>query len=142
MARSASDDLIDALAQATFDILPVLSRIAAELDLSLTQLRLLGVLRDHEPRIVELAGILGLDKSSVSQLVDRAAERDLVQRARDESDKRVVKVVLGAHGQDLIAQGEARMAAQLQSRLAGIPEDEQHSLADGIHSLLDVLAER
>jgi hypothetical protein len=53
----------------------ILNRIAAESDLSMTQLRLLGVLRDREPGMMQLAELLGLDKSSVTGLIARGADQ-------------------------------------------------------------------
>lgn len=61
---------------------------------SLTQLRLLGVLRDRRPRMTELAAFLGLDKSTLSGLVDRAERRGLVARDKNPQDRRVVDVFL------------------------------------------------
>ena len=71
--HSEAPNLTDALVELSFLIQATLARLAAEHDVSLTQVRLLGILRDREPGIVELAGVLNLDKSSVSGLVDRAA---------------------------------------------------------------------
>ena len=53
------DDLRDSLVQASFTVIAALSRVAAEHDLSLTQLRMLGILRDREPAMAELATYLG-----------------------------------------------------------------------------------
>jgi hypothetical protein len=72
--------LVDALAQLTFAVQGALARIAAEYDVSVPAARLLGIVRDRQPTIGELATFLQLDKSSVTGLVDRAAERGLVVR--------------------------------------------------------------
>jgi DNA-binding MarR family transcriptional regulator len=106
IASTASDadqiDLVDALAQSAFVVLGSLTRIAARYDLSLTQLRLLGILRDRVPRIIQLAQMLGLDKSSVSGLIERASSRGLVERVRSTSDRRAVDVRITVEGQVLI----------------------------------------
>ncbi|GHF33280.1 hypothetical protein FHX82_005262 [Amycolatopsis bartoniae] len=49
--------------------------VAAEHELSVVQLRLLGVLRDRRPGMLELGAHLGLDKSSMTGLVSRAEKR-------------------------------------------------------------------
>ena len=41
------EELVDALVRSSFAVMAVLSRIGAEHDLSLTQLRMLGILRDR-----------------------------------------------------------------------------------------------
>src|SRR6201986_2958589 len=85
---------VDGLAQLSFVIQGMLERRAAEHDLSLIQTRLLGVLRDRRPTMNELATVLGLDKSSVSGLIDRAQRRGLVERLPSASDRRVTLVAL------------------------------------------------
>jgi len=95
---SASDRLIDALGSAAFVTTAALSRIAAANDLSLTQLRLLGILRDRSPRMADLADRLGLDRSSMTGLVTRAEARGLVERRRSATDGRSFEVALTASG--------------------------------------------
>jgi hypothetical protein len=70
----------------------MLERRAAEHDLSIIQTRLLGVPRDRKPTMNELAWFLGLDKSSVTGLVDRAERRGLVARVPSTTDRRAVLV--------------------------------------------------
>jgi len=69
---------VDGLAQLSFVIQGLLERQAVAHDLTMAQVRLLGVLRDRTPTMLELARLLGLDKSSTTGLVDRAARRGLV----------------------------------------------------------------
>jgi hypothetical protein len=59
-------ELRDALAQMSFTLMAVLTEVAAEHDLSLTQLRVLGILRDREPTMADLATFTGLERSTVS----------------------------------------------------------------------------
>ena len=71
---------MDSLVQTSFTVVALLSRVAAEHDLSLTQLRVLAILRDRTPTMTELATHLGLERSSVSGLVDRGVRRGIVRR--------------------------------------------------------------
>jgi hypothetical protein len=84
--------IVDSLAQLSFLVQGVLGKVAAEHGLSIVQLRLFGVLRDREPGMQELARHLGLDKSSMTGLVDRAERRGLVRRAPAPHDRRAVLV--------------------------------------------------
>jgi len=97
----ASVDVMDSLVQASFTVIALLSQAAAAHELSLTQLRVLAILRDREPKMAELATYLGLDRSSVSGLVDRAVRRGLVRRDAGSADGRVVRVSLTPDGQQL-----------------------------------------
>jgi hypothetical protein len=60
MLGMSEDDLgiVDALAQLTFLVQGTLARRAAEYELSIIQMRLLGVLRDRTPAMNDLAKIL------------------------------------------------------------------------------------
>jgi MarR family transcriptional regulator, lower aerobic nicotinate degradation pathway regulator len=78
----------------SFTLMAVLTEVAAEHDLSLTQLRVLGILRDREPTMAELATFTGLERSTISGLIDRAAHRGLVAKIADPRDGRSVRVTL------------------------------------------------
>lgn len=120
--RDAAGELRDALVQLSFEIAAVLGRVAAQHDLSLTQLRMLGVMRGRTPRMAELADFLGLDRSTVSGLIDRATRRGLVRRAGlgDAADGRAVHVALTDEGERLggeIADEVSTAVAPLTDRL-------------------------
>src|SRR5580658_8025357 len=105
--------LISALVRVSFATTAVLSRIAADYELSLTQLRVLAILRDRRVKMSELADYLGLDKSTISGLVDRAEKRGLLQRAPNPADGRAVDVFLTAAGTELAGRGAAQIARAL-----------------------------
>ena len=92
---------VDALVQVSFVVLGVLTRVSAEHDLSVTQLRLLGILRDRTPSMAAIAAFLGLDRSSVTGLVDRAERRGIVARTPSTDDARVITVALTDSGRQL-----------------------------------------
>jgi MarR family transcriptional regulator, lower aerobic nicotinate degradation pathway regulator len=118
--RTDTPNLADALVQLSFVIQATLARLASEHKLSLIQVRLLGILRDREPGIVELADVLNLDKSSVSGLVDRAQRRGLLERASSKStDGRAIRVVLTERGRRLASQ----FAEQVSKELAELVKD-------------------
>jgi DNA-binding MarR family transcriptional regulator len=115
-ARSPLDDqtpLIDALVRTAFLTTAVLSKVAAEHDLSLTQLRVLAILRDRQGSMSDLATYLGLDKSTISGLVDRAEKRGLLRRTQNPLDGRGVDVALTARGIELAERGAATVARAL-----------------------------
>jgi DNA-binding MarR family transcriptional regulator len=112
-ADTGQQELISALVRASFATTAVLSRVAAEYDLSLTQLRVLAILRDRRVRMSELADYLGLDKSTISGLVDRAEKRGLLQRAPSPADGRATDVFLTPEGSQLADLGEAKITQSL-----------------------------
>jgi MarR family transcriptional regulator, lower aerobic nicotinate degradation pathway regulator len=126
----------DGLAQLSFLIHAILERRAREQDLSIIQLRLLGVLRDRRPTMNELARLLGLDKSSVTGLIDRAERRGLVMRVPSATDRRAVLVSLTAHGRSLAAAGAARFEADIALLLEHLPPADRDALSQLISRLL------
>jgi len=120
MTDTPDDALVDALVQTSFVVTGVLTRVAAERDLSLTQLRMLGVLRDRRPRMAQLAALLGLDKSTVSGLIERAERRGLVRRVPSADDARAVEVEATADGLTLARDGAEQVGRALQPLLSSV----------------------
>jgi DNA-binding MarR family transcriptional regulator len=124
----ASTEMIDSLVLISFTVIALLSRVAAEHDLSLTQLRVLAILRDHEPTMGELATYLGLERSSVSGLIDRAVKRGLVRRDPSNGDGRAVRLSLTPDGQHLASLGAEEIATLITPMTAGLTPADQKRL--------------
>jgi DNA-binding MarR family transcriptional regulator len=115
---------VDAFAQASFLVQGILERRAGEHGVSLIQTRLLGILRDRKPTISELGQLLGLDKSSTSGLVDRAAQRGLVKRLPSQVDRRSVRVSITAEGRTVVQAVSAVFEADIAAIVEPLdPED-------------------
>jgi DNA-binding MarR family transcriptional regulator len=127
---------VDGLAQLSFLVHRMLERRAAEHDLSIIQTRLLGVLRDRRPTINELGSLLGLDKSSVSGLVERAERRGLVARAPSPADGRSVLVSLTEAGRALVNDAAARFGADVSAVLEHLPASDRRTLTGLVSRLL------
>lgn len=94
--------LVDHLVQLTYLIQTILLEAGTEHDLSFVQIRLLGILRDREPGMQELARHLNLDKSSVTGLINRAERRSLVERIPSLTDRRSFSVRLTDSGLHIV----------------------------------------
>ena len=127
---------VDGLAQLSFLVQGLLERRAAEHDLSIIQTRLLGVLRDRTPTMNELARFLGLDKSSVTGLVDRAERRGLVARVPSATDRRAVLVSLTDEGRSFVSQAAAAFEADVSALLSRLPPRERETLSRIVSRLL------
>ncbi len=121
--------ILDGLVQLSFAIQRVLERVADEHELSLVQLRLLGILRDREPGMQEIATFLELDKSSVTGLVDRAERRGLVRRASSPEDGRAVRVALTEQGRELTKKGVKQLQRELSALVEGLTEADRKRLS-------------
>ncbi len=112
-SEPGDSDVTDTLVQTAFVIMGILTRVASDHDVSLTQLRVLGILRDHRPRMSQLAEFLGLDKSTLSGLIERAEQRGLVERTRSTTDGRATEVGMTSAGCALAEQVHARVRDEI-----------------------------
>jgi DNA-binding MarR family transcriptional regulator len=135
-AAAGQDGLVDALAQAAFTTMAVLTKAAADHDLSLTQLRVLAILRDRRLRMTALADYLGLEKSTMSGLVERAEKRGLLERAPSPTDGRAVDVFLSPAGADLAQRLRARIERSLSPMTGQLAPAEQRRLQTLLERLL------
>lgn len=122
--------LADVLAQSAFVTMGALTKLAGTYDLSLTQLRVLAILRDRRLRISELAQYLGLEKSTLTGLVSRAEKRGLLAREPSHSDKRAVEVFLRSEGQHLAGKISSLLEDNLASVSRALSPAEQAQLKD------------
>jgi len=121
--------LVDALAQLSFLVHNALAETAGQHDLSIIQVRLLGILRDRKPTMNALGRHLGLDKSSVSGLVDRAQRRGLVDRTVSATDRRAFQVAITGTGRQLAEQAAAEFTARIETLVAGLPDTDRQLLS-------------
>jgi DNA-binding MarR family transcriptional regulator len=131
------DELRDALAHMSFTLMAVLTEVAAEHDLSLTQLRVLGILRDREPTMAELATFTGLERSTISGLIDRAAARGLVRRTADPHDGRSVRVTLTESARGLALEITAAVGDRIKPLTGQLNTAEQMRLTALLTKALD-----
>jgi DNA-binding MarR family transcriptional regulator len=107
----------------------VLARVAADSDLSMVQVRLLGVLRDREPSMAQLARLLDQDKSSTTGLIDRAERRGLVRRIEVPEDGRSFRVVLTGQGRHLTVVLGAEVGRQIGAITEGLSDSNRNRLS-------------
>jgi DNA-binding MarR family transcriptional regulator len=88
-------------------------QIVGELDLSMTQLKILHILdhSDHELTPSELAQFVGLSPAATGRAVDAMARSGLVARRDDDQDRRVKRLALTDAGRAAVTRiTEARVA--------------------------------
>lgn len=123
-ASAPDKGLADALVTTSFVTMAVINKIGAENDLSLSLIRVLGILSDRRPRMTELADYLGLEKQTMSGLIARAEKRGLVARAPNEEDGRATDVFLTSDGVEIVKR------LHVQGKQALAPLVEQLSASD------------
>ena len=120
--------MTDGLVQLSFLVQSVLAKAAAQHELTVPQVRLLGILRDREPGMMQLAHYLGLDKSSVTGLIDRAERRGLVRRASSVEDGRAVHVSATTLGRQLTEQVSADIERHMADLVTKLVEPDRRIL--------------
>ncbi|WP_151773075.1 MarR family winged helix-turn-helix transcriptional regulator [Streptomyces abyssomicinicus] len=132
----STDVLIDGLVRSAYQVMGVLTRIGAEHDLSLTQLRVLGILRDRRPRVSDLAAFLGLDKSTLSGLISRAEQRGLLTRGTSPEDRRAVVVEITDAGRELTRLMYEKAQEALEPATGRLEPEQRLRLAELLEPLL------
>jgi len=107
-------------------------------DLTLAQLKLLGVLADHYPEpmmVKEIAAVLGQTPGAVSQMLDTLCHQDVLERNIVESDRRSVAVSLSATGRLQLEQFLDHVSAKILVCLQDIPKERLETFLDVLHTL-------
>jgi DNA-binding MarR family transcriptional regulator len=90
--------------------------------LSLGHLRALFALMDHEATAGQLARDAELNPASVTAMVDQLEAQGLVERRRDDVDRRVCWISLTATGRSEVAAKESRWRQHLAEAFADTPD--------------------
>lgn len=130
------EGLADALVTAAFVTMAVINKIGAENDLSLSLIRVLGILRDRRPRMTELADHLGLEKQTMSGLIARAEKRGLVARAPNPEDGRATDVFLTSDGARLVKRLHAQGLQALAPLIGQLGATDQQRLQELLQRML------
>ena len=93
------------------------------------QLMILQVLAG-ETRLTasDLSGRVSLTAATLSGMLDRLEERGLLQRQRDDQDRRRQWLLLSEQGRMLLQQAPSLLPPEFVARFAGLDEWERHSL--------------
>jgi DNA-binding MarR family transcriptional regulator len=85
----------------------------------------------------ELADYLGLDKATISGLVDRAEKRGLLRRTPNPVDGRAVDVFLSKQGMELADRGATQIAESLSPMTGTLSRGDTHRLTTLLMQMLE-----
>jgi DNA-binding MarR family transcriptional regulator len=104
--------------------------------LSLVHLNVLILLAEEGPMPMRaLADALDVSQASTTGIADRMEQRGLVERLRDDEDRRVVRVALTDAGRQLIAGITTERRGHLSDLLENLSDDELAALLRGSRAL-------
>lgn len=133
-------------ARAAVRLAKVCEVAARDVDLSLTQYRLLVYLSEGSAPANALAERLIVSRPSVTALVDGLVERGLVERRNDDDDRRRINHVLTDEGRRVLTDGDRALIASLEVLIDRLEPAQAATVRSGLellHGALDeALAER
>jgi DNA-binding MarR family transcriptional regulator len=99
--------------------------------LSYAQVRALVTLADEDAVTAgQLARLAGLTPGSVTTMLDHLEEKQIVERRRSESDRRVVVVSLTPRGRELVAEKRARWHRRWNEACADLSDEQVRGAAE------------
>lgn len=113
------------------------AQICAEFDLTPSQATLICAIRNEPRQMADLATSLGMTKNALSQLVDRTARRELVDRASSAQDRRVVMLGVTPTGKDLAEAVYAEVAKRLPEIASNLDADDQRDFERVATAIVD-----
>ncbi len=104
------------------------SRRLSRFSLTLPQFFALAVLEDRPLMMKEMAEELGLALGTVTGIIDRLFREGLVERYRDEKDRRIVWARITEKGEVVMRQIHGERIKELSQRLQGMEEEDIRTL--------------
>jgi DNA-binding MarR family transcriptional regulator len=109
-------------------------RAVGELDLSISQIRILHLLNGPLPKasLKALADEIGLSLPAVSRSVDALVHRDLVTRTENDTDRRLKAVAITDEAKALIGRLTELRVAGISDFVASLPAGQRRQLAKAL----------
>nr|WP_263327577.1 MarR family transcriptional regulator [Neobacillus sp. Marseille-Q6967] len=143
MTNYTIQDLIDRYVSVSFRVdKKAGALIKAQLgdDLTTDQLYILGYIHQAgECTSSELADSFYVNKSAITAIINRLADRGLIQRTRDENDRRVIYLTLTNEGKELRQKTEEKVHYLVESFITQFEETEIKSFIETYEKLADIL---
>jgi len=109
----------------------------SELELTMTQMRVLGLLFCQTHRMSEIAAAVGSSVQAATSLIDRLVDRGLVAREHDTIDRRVVICRLTPAGKDEVQRFYRIGQARMELLVDVLADDELERVANAMAILAD-----
>jgi DNA-binding MarR family transcriptional regulator len=137
-ADQLADELADFLRLAIRPGQDEALRVAAELDLSMSQLRVLFLLDGDERdfAVNELAEMIGLSVGATSRAVDHLVRAGLVSRREGHVDRRMKRIAITAKGKHAMVGLATAKRAGLRRFAAGLEDTEREEMSRALAPVL------
>ncbi|MQY23469.1 MarR family winged helix-turn-helix transcriptional regulator [Nocardia macrotermitis] len=135
-ASDSSPDLVTSLLHVTRMFNHLQTTVAERHGLTAMQSRLLCVLLTEPKGMAALADMFQVERAALTGLVDRAEQRDLVQRQPVVGDRRAVQVALTATGRQTAHAFHTEFTTEVGDLLTDIPDADRDRLRRTLLSIL------
>jgi len=131
MPHAPRQERLERLEQATLQLSRHSARVDAAQACGLSPVQYLCLRHvSAQPRLVsDVARFLGISNAGTTGLVDRLLEQELVDRRRDEADRRLVWVSIAPKGLAAMEQMRAARWKRLEAMFAPLSDDELETIA-------------
>jgi DNA-binding MarR family transcriptional regulator len=131
-------DAADGLIQLCRLVQDVYARVSERHELTPVQAKLICVLAFGPRGMTELAQSFGVEKATLTGLVDRAEQRDLVRRSPVRSDRRALQVLLTDTGRRAATAFHSEATDELNHLLSALPTTDREDFRRSIATIIDV----
>jgi len=114
-------------------------RHLAEMELTLPQAQALRLLRESPLATSKLAASIGISAPAVSQLTDRLAKKQLIERRAIDTDRRSVIVTLSDKGRRIVDRVRARRNEVFREALSRLSSDDGRQVIEALGKVVLVL---
>lgn len=133
----ATMSVADALVRVSHLVDRVFADVARQHGLTPQQVHLLCVVTERPVGMTEIASSLGLEKSSLTGLVDRVERRGLITRARDSHDRRACLVGVSDTGARVSRECHREVVDRLEALADALPPDDKERFASLVAHLVE-----
>ncbi|GGB55954.1 hypothetical protein GCM10011409_36960 [Lentibacillus populi] len=111
-------------------------------DITTDQFSTLHYIRNHENATsTEIAHAFGIGKSAVTAQINRLFDKGLIERERDDKDRRNVYLYVTAKGIELVNFTEKELYAEIGKQLAHFNDEEIQTFICSLEKLAEVMKE-
>lgn len=143
MEKELIQELIDRYVSVSFRVTKKAESLVKEQignDLTTDQLYILRyVFQRKNCTSSELADVFEVNKSAITAIINRMVDRDLIERSRDQNDRRVVYLTLTEEGDRIFKKTEEKIHCLVESIITKFNEEEILHFMKTYEKLADIL---
>ena len=145
MAQNTENNTIESILENLFHVLPMIHKKLLGMnlggvtgELSRLHLAIMGMLREEEMAISEVARRLVIPKSQMTHLIDQLVDLDIVVRHPDASDRRVTNTSLTGHGKEVLEECRGMVKNIIREKLSRLTPAELTEMAAALEKLKNI----